>query len=322
MTTVSAPLAYRGRFAPTPSGPLHIGSLCTALASWLDARAAGGTWLLRIDDLDAARCDTRHVDTILRQLECCGLHWDEAPIYQTELCAHYDAALDTLCSNGVVFACHCSRRELRETATSSRWGRVYPGTCRQLLVPHREEAPTGAALRLRVSTTHATLQDDWCGTLQVDWQREIGDMILQRADGIAGYALTGAVDETALGITHVVRGQDLLGSSLFHQHLHGALGTAPPRTRHSPLLVLPDGRKYSKQNHAPAVDGEHATAALLRCAGWLGLPTSDLDAGISASELLTMLIPRWLAIGARPARMDAITVAAGDEGASQGAACL
>lgn len=258
---------YRGRFAPTPSGPLHLGSLLTALASWLDARHRGGAWLLRIDDLDRARCPRGTDATILRQLEAHGLHWDEVPRYQARHVAEYREALERLARGGHLYACACSRATLKRAALPGPDGPVYPGTCRDAgLDPRRH------ALRARLPPLDLCFMDAWQGQHCRNLPREVGDFVVRRASGEMAYQLACAVDEHAQRITDVVRGADLLGSTFCQLWLLGQLDLAAPRYAHLPVLVDARGRKLSKQNHAPPVEARAAAQNLRRCLALLGQP--------------------------------------------------
>lgn len=272
---------YRGRFAPTPSGPLHLGSLLTALAGWLQARSAGGRWLLRIDDLDAARCRPQHADTILRQLEAHALHWDEAPRVQSRHRAEYAGIFERLRGAGRVYPCTCTRAQLARDSLAGIDGPVYAGTCRDT-----SRTPAGAAWRLRAGGGTLALHDRWRGDLQRDVARDVGDFVVWRADGTPGYQLACVVDEDAQGITEVVRGSDLVGSSLRQVLLQRILGLASPDYLHLPVLVGADGRKLSKQNHAAPVAAEAASANLLLCLRLLNqAPPADLRNGTPAAVL-------------------------------------
>lgn len=295
LMTASHPV-YRGRFAPTPSGPLHLGSLLTALLSYLDARANGGAWLLRIDDLDGPRCDPAHSDRILRQLEAHGLYWDEAPRYQSAHRNEYIEALAELRAAGRVYGCDCTRRRLKEESAMGAWEPVYSGRCRDRRLADSDAE--GLALRLRSPAGPVRLEDDWQGALGGDWQLDVGDFVLQRRDGIPGYALACAVDERAMGITHVVRGADLLAPTLMHWAVLDALGSPRPRSRHGPLLQRADGAKLSKQNHAAPIDETQAAASLLRCCGWLGVAPQEADADNAPADILEAVVANW---GARSA---------------------
>jgi glutamyl-Q tRNA(Asp) synthetase len=251
---------YRGRFAPTPSGPLHLGSLLTALASWLDARQRGGVWLLRIDDLDRARCPTGTDGVILRQLEAHGLQWDEAPRYQSAHVAEYREALHRLGQAQRLYACTCSRAMLKQAARQGPDGPVYPGTCRAAGHP-----PRRGSLRAQVPDRELCFDDAWQGRQCRRLASEVGDFVVRRANGEIAYQLACAVDEPAQRITDVVRGADLLGSTFCQLWLQQELGRAPPRYAHLPVLTDARGRKLSKQNHAPPVDAREASTNLRLC---------------------------------------------------------
>lgn len=261
---------YRGRFAPTPSGPLHLGSLLTALASCLDARHRGGAWLLRIDDLDRARCPAGMDATILRQLEAHGLHWDEAPRYQARHVDEYRAALRRLQERGLAYACGCSRAVLARSALPGPDGPVYPGTCRDAGLD-----PRGHALRARLPDATRCFDDVWQGRVCRSLRREVGDFVLRRADGATAYQLACAVDEPAMRITDVVRGADLLGSTSCQLWLMAELDLPAPRYAHLPVLTDARGRKLSKQNRAEPVEARHAADNLRRCLALLNQPPPE-----------------------------------------------
>lgn len=244
-----------GRFAPTPSGPLHLGSLLTALGSWLSARAAGGRWLLRIDDLDTPRVQPGAESVILHQLQAHGLQWDGAIRRQSEHVREYAAALECLRMQNRIYACTCTRAQLQQAADGE--DAVYPGTCRDA---RRDEA--GAALRFAVSAGEWVVDDAGRGRLSRRLEREIGDFVVRRRDGQFAYQLACAVDEAAQGISEVVRGADLIGSTFRQVHLMHALELPVPRYRHLPLVVGADGRKLSKQNEAAPLDPARAAQNL------------------------------------------------------------
>ena len=282
-------MTYSGRFAPTPSGPLHAGSLFTALASWLAARAAGGRWQVRIDDLDTPRCPPGMDAVILRQLEAHGLIWDAAPDYQSEHLPEYEAALQHLQAQGALYACYCTRAVLASTQLQGPDGPEYANTCRALDLPMN-----GAALRYALPAGAHQFNDLYLGPITRQ-AGEMGDFAVRRADGQVGYQLACCVDEARMGITAVVRGHDLLGSSLRQQRLMAALGMLQPSYTHLPLVLAADGRKLSKQNGAAGIDNASASANLVDTLERLGLPPPADLRGAPAAELLA-----W-AVGASPA---------------------
>ncbi|HUP91964.1 MAG TPA: tRNA glutamyl-Q(34) synthetase GluQRS [Solimonas sp.] len=281
-------MPYRGRFAPTPSGPLHLGSLATALASWLEARANNGAWLLRIDDLDAPRCAPGAAAQILRQLECHGLCWDESPRYQAQHVAEYGAALERLRAAGLTYPCRCTRAELAADSHPGPDGAVYSGKCRASL-----PADGACALRLRVGNGAACVEDGWLGHQCRRLEDEVGDFVLRRADGQIGYQLACVVDEAAQGITDVVRGADLLGSSIRQVHLMQVLGLPQPAYRHLPLVLGADGRKLSKQNHAQPLENDAAAQQLHAALRHLCQAPPPALAAASAAEVLAWARANW-----------------------------
>ena len=274
---------YRGRFAPTPSGPLHLGSLFTALASWLAARQAGGEWHLRIDDLDRPRCVAGAENQILHQLDAHGLHWDGALVRQSMHEAEYRAALWQLDAQGWLYPCECTRAMLAATSQPGPDGPIYAGTCRDGIASQG----TATALRLRVPDGELQWQDGIQGLIQRRLPIESGDFALRRADGQIGYHLACALDEIRMGITSVVRGADLLGSTVHQRVLLQALGHQAPSYAHVPVLLAVDGRKLSKQNGAAALETSPAAVArqLLRCLAALQQE--------SASAILQWALPHW-----------------------------
>ncbi len=279
---------HRGRFAPTPSGPLHLGSLLTALASYLHAKAAGGHWLLRIDDLDTPRCVPGAGDTIMRQLEAHALTWDESAVLQTQHLARYQEAIETLSARGLTYACACTRMLLKARSHPGPDGPVYDGHCRELRLP-----ADGHALRLRVDCGCLCFDDGLQGRVCRSLGPEVGDFVLRRADGIVGYQLACAVDETLMGITDVVRGADLLGSSFRQLHLMALLNVPRPRYLHLPLLIDHSGRKLSKQNHAAPIDAANASRNLQHCLQLLGQQPPDALTGATPKEWIDWAVPHW-----------------------------
>lgn len=270
---MSADGAYRGRFAPSPTGPLHAGSLVAALASWLDARAHGGAWLVRIEDVDTPRCVSGADRLLLDQLAACGLHPDAPPQWQSRRLPLYDAALARLVAQGLAYPCACTRREIdaalaaQGVAHAPDTERVYPGTCRGGL--HGRPA---RAWRLRTNGAAPLAWTDRRGGPQgQDVAGEVGDFVLHRADGVWAYQLAVVVDDAEQGITDVVRGEDLADNTARQILLQRALGVQTPRYLHTPLVRGADGRKLSKQHGAPAV--VPGLAALRQAGEVLGLPT-------------------------------------------------
>lgn len=241
-----APTAAIGRFAPTPSGPLHRGSLLTALGSWLSARAQGGRWYLRIDDLDRPRCVPGAAETIQRQLEDYGLWWDGAVDYQSRHQLDYEAALIALREAGQLYACRCTRAVLAQTSRPGPDGPLYAGTCRDRALPLTADA----TWRCRISDVPVTWNDVILGPITRQAPMTLADFAVHRADGQVGYQLACVVDEGRLGITEVLRGEDLLGSTAQQIALFSKLGQPPPRYGHLPVVRGSDGRKLSKQNGA------------------------------------------------------------------------
>lgn len=281
-------MRYRGRFAPTPSGPLHAGSMLTALASFLQARAAGGTWLLRIDDLDQARCRPEHCDTILRQLEAHGLLWDETPRRQSAHIEEYEAAFEQLLARQPLYACGCTRAQLAQTSIAAIDGAVYAGTCRG-----QSKNLLGKAVRLAVADISLQFEDACQGLLVRALAQEVGDFIVRRADGQISYQLACVVDEQAQGITEVVRGADLIGSSFRQRYLQQLLDLRQPAYLHVPVLLDQYGRKLSKQNHAESVDRRSVSENLLAGLTALGQqPPASLQ-GAAAAEILQWACTAW-----------------------------
>ena len=277
---------YRGRFAPTPSGPLHFGSLLTALASYLDARQAGGVWLLRIDDLDAPRCVPGATETILEQLQQHGLLWDETPYYQSEQQRTYESALDSLRTRGLLYACRCTRRILRQTALPGPDAPVYPGTCRDAQVGDEP-----SALRLRLAEHVEEMNDRWQGLVRRDLQTQVGDFVVRRVDGQIAYQLACAIDESQQRISHVVRGADLLSSSFAQRTVARSLNLETPEYGHLPVLVDANGKKLSKQHHAPPIDGARAAENLRRVLRHLG--QAQPPPGASVNRIIESAISLW-----------------------------
>lgn len=307
---------FRGRFAPSPTGQLHAGSLVAALASYLDARAHKGEWLLRIEDVDGPRCILGADKVILKQLQQCGLQWDGEVAYQSQRYALYHAALESLMSQGVVYPCACTRKEIEEGQAllgldlTRHKAAIYPGTCRNGL-----RGKEARAWRFNVQ--------QWCalrGSPVVHWTdrrlgpqvqnvlEEVGDFVLKRADGLWAYQLAVVVDDAAQGISHVVRGQDLVDNTARQYLLQEALGLPHPLYLHTPLVLGANGEKLSKQNGAKALDLSSEAAvcqAMKTAASALELDTSDHN--LNDLKKLPVALAAWTEEWARrePIKIDA-----------------
>ncbi|PUE57561.1 tRNA glutamyl-Q(34) synthetase GluQRS [Limnohabitans sp. Rim8] len=282
-------MPYTGRFAPSPTGPLHAGSLVAALASWLDARAHGGQWLVRIEDVDTPRCIPGADQRILQQLATCGLVPDAPVMWQSQRSDAYQAALDALIAKGWAYPCGCSRKEIEDAQALMGHTRerhtaaVYPGTCRDGL-----KGKAARAWRLDIQRviddsklpTPLTWQDRLLGNQQQDVAKEVGDFVLLRADGLWAYQLAVVVDDAAQGITHIVRGADLTDNTARQIVLQQALGLPTPSYMHTPLVLGENGEKLSKQNGAEALDLSPPLMALQTSAHTLGLPKPNDGASI------------------------------------------
>jgi glutamyl-Q tRNA(Asp) synthetase len=292
-----------GRFAPSPSGPLHAGSVVAALASWLDARAQGGRWLVRIEDVDGPRTEPGAVETILRQLQALGMVPDEAPVFQSRRAPLYQAALDRLIAAGLAYPCGCTRREIEaELAALGQPAvpgadRVYPGTCRTGL--HGRPA---RAWRLRCGDADAPVHVAWhdrrLGPQVQDVTATVGDFVLRRADGPWAYQLAVVVDDADQGVTDVVRGEDLADNTARQIHLQRLLGLPTPRYLHTPLVRDAQGHKLSKSRGAPTLDVTQPLAALRDAGRVLGLPEL---AAADAALWLAQAVPAWRAQWPLPA---------------------
>jgi glutamyl-Q tRNA(Asp) synthetase len=259
---------YRGRFAPSPTGPLHFGSLVAAVGSYLDAQASGGEWRLRIEDIDTPRTVPGAADGILRTLEGFGFEWDGEVVFQSRRLDLYRAALARLQLAGQVYPCSCSRREITASATrrSVDGGLLYPGTCRAGVCA----GAAARAWRLRVPDREFVFCDRIQGEARQNLAREVGDFVLRRADGQYAYQLAVVVDDAAQGINAIVRGADLLDSTARQLWLRQCLGLPAPSHAHLPIAVNPAGEKLSKQTQAPAVDLAQGVVLLSRVLRFLG----------------------------------------------------
>ena len=307
----------RGRFAPSPTGLLHAGSLVAALASWLDARAHGGQWLVRIEDVDAPRCIPGADQGILQQLAACGLHADEPPVWQSQRTALYQRALDQLVARGMAYACACSRKDIEAALAQPGHSKprngelVYPGTCREGLhgkparawrfrtsnlvsnqAPASVEYAQVATENIASSKSEVWWTDRRLGLQQQDVERDVGDFVLLRADGLFAYQLAVVVDDAQQGITHVVRGEDLADNTARQILLQRALGLPTPHYLHTPLVLGINGEKLSKQNGASATDTstqDAAFATLSQAAAALDL----LPAAGTPADALALWTRQW-----------------------------
>ena len=261
-----APIAYRGRFAPSPTGPLHFGSLIAAVASYLDAKSRSGEWLVRIEDLDPPRVVRGAADAILRTLEACGMRWDGAIVYQSTRFGAYHSALHRLRQRGVIYPCSCSRREIADSAVSGIEGPVYPGTCRSGIAAGK----TAHALRVDTRGVSIVFDDAVQGPVRQNLETEVGDFVLYRADHVFAYQLAVVVDDAEQGITDIVRGADLLHSTPRQIYLQQLLDLPAPRYSHVPVAVNAQGEKLAKQTRARAVDAGAPLPALVAALRFLG----------------------------------------------------
>ncbi len=285
-----------GRFAPTPSGPLHFGSLVAALASYCQARSQDQPWLLRIEDVDTPRVVPGASDRILRDLETFGFDWDGPVLYQSGQFEHYRNNLARLLRSGDAFACECSRRSLREHGVASGpLGQIYPGLCRD-----KELAAAGHSIRLNVAAAGRVVFEDLVyGEFALDLSREVGDFVLRRVDGIYAYHLAVVVDDALQGVTEIVRGADLLENTCLHLYLQRRLDLPAPTYLHVPLVNNADGVKLSKQTGASALDPFQANSLLVDALRHLGQnPPQELGDG-SPAEIL-----RWASHHWEPARIE------------------
>ena len=280
---------YRGRFAPSPTGPLHFGSLVAAVGSYLEAKCRGGEWLVRMEDLDTPREQPGAAEAILRTLAACGMGWDGEPLYQSRRSVAYSGALARLEAQGLVYVCGCSRREIADSGLGPDGALIYPGTCRKGLAPGK----TPRATRVRVDHEPIEFEDIIQGKLSQDLAAEAGDFVLRRADGLYAYQLAVVVDDGEQGITDVVRGADLLDSTPRQIYLQRLLGLPTPRYLHLPAAVNAAGEKLSKQTLAPPVDARDPVPALVQVMDFLGqAPPAQLGRA-SLAEFWHWALAHW-----------------------------
>lgn len=278
----SAPAPYVGRFAPTPSGFLHFGSLVAALASYLDARAVGGRWLLRMEDLDKPREVPGAQDAILQALEAYGFEWEQPIVRQSERLEAYDAVIEQLLERQLAYPCSCSRKQLQG------FPGPYPGFCREAKRDRHD-----AAIRLRVPDREYGFTDRLQGEYRQQLAREVGDFVIRRRDGVIAYQLAVVLDDAWQGITDVVRGADLLDSTPRQLYLQELLGLPQPRYLHLPLIIQPDGHKLGKRYRSPPLQPQQASPLLLRALRALGQqPPAELD-GAAPTQILGWATVHW-----------------------------
>jgi glutamyl-tRNA synthetase len=297
----------RGRFAPSPTGELHLGNARTALLAWLQVRAAGGTFVMRVEDLDAGRVRPGMMEAQLSDLRWLGLDWDEGPdvggafepYLQSQRMERYQDALEELCRSGLLYACVCSRRDIAAASSAPHGpdeeGPRYPGTCRAL--PAESVGSRATALRFRVAPGPVEFDDLLQGRLVVHPAEETGDFVVQRKDGIAAYQLAVVVDDAAMGITHVLRGADLLSSTARQLLLYRALGLAAPAWLHVPLMLGPDGERLSKRHGSVTLrEAREAGISPEAVVGWLASTCGFAEPGeaCAARELIGRFSPERL----------------------------
>ncbi len=298
---------YRGRFAPSPTGPLHFGSLVAAVGSYLDARAQGGEWLLRMEDVDTPRNVPGAAAQILATLEAFGFEWDGPVLWQSQRLAAYAEALAQLQAAGLAYGCACSRKEIADSVSQATspaaspattratipaaidGGLIYPGTCRDGLPAGR----SARAWRLRVNDEEIAFTDRVQGRVAQRLARDVGDFVLHRADGLFAYQLAVTVDDDFQGISDIVRGADLLASTPRQIWLQRCLDFAEPRYAHLPVVTNAAGEKLSKQTLAPALDVTKATYSLVRALQFLGQPVPEALARASVKDVWAWARENW-----------------------------
>lgn len=280
---------YRGRFAPSPTGPLHFGSLIAAVGSYLEARTHDGLWLVRMEDLDPPREIPGAADDILRTLEAFGLEWDGSVLYQSTRHSAYDAALESLKQHHWLYPCGCTRSEIADSALAGIEGPIYPGTCRNGLAAGK----SARTWRVRVEDKLIAFDDDVQGHISQNPAQDIGDFVLKRADGLYAYQLAVVVDDAMQGITHVVRGADLLDSTPRQIHLQRLLGLPTPHYAHLPVAVNDAGEKLSKQTLATPLDLVQPTLALWQALNLLGQNPPDELASDDLKALWHWALKTW-----------------------------
>lgn len=265
-------IRYRGRFAPSPTGPLHFGSLVAAMGSYLEAKAHSGDWLVRIEDVDTPREVPGASSDILRTLEYLGMNWDGEVVYQSQRSAQYQEAIHSLTTLNLVYPCVCTRKEILDSSIIGIAGPIYPGTCR-----HAHISQKSSALRIHTNDEPICFEDLIQGRVEQRLESDTGDFVLRRADGVFAYQLAVVVDDAEQNITHVVRGEDLLDSTPRQIYLQQLLGYPVPHYMHLPVATNRDGKKLSKQTRAMPVDRRKAIPQLISASRFLGqTPPNEL----------------------------------------------
>jgi glutamyl-Q tRNA(Asp) synthetase len=280
---------YRGRFAPSPTGPLHFGSLIAAAGSFLEARTRCGDWLVRMEDLDPPRVAPGAANEILHTLRAFGMEWDGAVVYQSARNDAYHAALHRLRRKGPVYPCACSRREIADSAIAGAEGPVYPGNCRSGLPAGR----TARSLRINTRGAAIAFDDAVQGRIHYDLESEFGDFVLYRADDVYAYQLAVTADDAEQGITDIVRGADLLASTPRQIYLQKLLGLPQPRYAHLPVAVNAAGEKLSKQTFAAPLDARNPVPAVLAALTFLGQQPPRELARVTVKELWNWALQSW-----------------------------
>lgn len=287
--TTAIKMDYIGRFAPTPSGPLHFGSLITALGSYLDTRHHNGNWLIRIEDVDSKRSKKVYIDAILHSLSAHGLHTDYPIRVQSEHLSDYLNTLQALTPH--LYPCDCSRKNWHQSGKVGELGYIYPRYCREKPLIHF--TLNNIAIRLALPDTLISFTDRINGNYSYHLTTQIGDPILRRRDGDIAYALAVVHDDAKQGITHIVRGADLIAATAIQRVLQQLLTLPSPSVLHLPLALTPNGDKLSKQNHAPAIDNTTPTINLLTALRFLGQKTDGMSTTDTPETILEMATKRW-----------------------------
>ena len=282
-------MGYRGRFAPSPTGPLHFGSLLAAISSYAQARQQHGTWLVRIEDVDLPRCDSTSTKLILQALEVYGMHWDEDVIYQSVRNDLYQSALDILNEQGDTYACACTRKEINKNTATNNNVNIYPGTCRNGLPANKQ----ARSVRMRTNSEIISFTDKVQQSFSQNLSREVGDFIIKRADGLFAYQLAVVVDDALQEITEVVRGSDMLDSTprqiLLQQHLN----YATPEYLHIPVATNVDGQKLSKQTLAAAIDIDDPRPTLIKALHFLQQPAPNELRDANIESIWEWVVQHW-----------------------------